>query len=293
MKTTRKVTTEQKTETADRPTQVGGLAELKALLTAGHVIERVEITPALAKEILAEMPKNRPIRLARVKQYARAMRAGTWNPSLGGTISFFTSGVLADGQHRLLAVVEADVSIVVNLQPGVQTLIGQDEAATRSLADFLAMRDVPNAPAVAGATRGAYRAAVEDSSGAGIADHLRYFEQNDKVLIESGQRAHEWLDSVQIRSNRVMQAPQLAEVRAVAVLGHGLAADQVDVYLKDLVAGGVANEATRRMYERLTRSKKRRVGRTIEFLIDKLPSSKPKAAAAPKSTGQNQVREAA
>lgn len=68
------------------------------------ITSQVEVvTPAAAKALLARNKGNRPVRQARVQQYADAMRAGLWRVAQAILVDW--DGVLLDGQHRLHAVV--------------------------------------------------------------------------------------------------------------------------------------------------------------------------------------------
>jgi hypothetical protein len=79
---------------------------------AGNItIELVDVSPALAQAWLnLNHDENRRIKKARVSQYARTMRAGGWMPTTE-TIKFDSLGQLMDGQHRLLAVISAGVTV--------------------------------------------------------------------------------------------------------------------------------------------------------------------------------------
>lgn len=71
----------------------------------------VDVGPQLAREWLARNhPRNRVISAARVADYARHMREGTW-PLTHQGIAFNTSDQLIDGQHRLHAVIGAGVVV--------------------------------------------------------------------------------------------------------------------------------------------------------------------------------------
>lgn len=72
-------------------------------------VEYVYITPDKAKEILAKHPLNRHAASAVIDRYARDMKAGNWKLN-GQTIKIASNGNLIDGQHRLKASVEANVS---------------------------------------------------------------------------------------------------------------------------------------------------------------------------------------
>lgn len=71
------------------------------------MIEQVQMTPGLAKKMLASNADNqRNLRMSKVEQYVRDMLAGHW-PITGETIKVATDGALIDGQHRLTAVLHA------------------------------------------------------------------------------------------------------------------------------------------------------------------------------------------
>lgn len=82
---------------------------------------RIEtITPEIATAYLKKNVKNRHVRKNTITKYARDMKNGKWQLNPQG-ISFYEDGSLADGQHRLMAVVSAGVPV-----------------------DFLVVYDVPN-----------------------------------------------------------------------------------------------------------------------------------------------------
>lgn len=75
----------------------------------------VDVTPALALQWLGANRENRNVSKERVRQYADQMRRGQWALT-GDAIRFDTDNRLVDGQHRLLAVLEAagdDVNFTV------------------------------------------------------------------------------------------------------------------------------------------------------------------------------------
>lgn len=94
------------------------------------------VTPDLARSWLDHNKENRPIRQAFVERWARTMRAGKWRLTHEG-IAFDTEGRLIDGQHRLLALVLAGVSVQFtvfrNVDPEARIVIGT--GATRSAFD--------------------------------------------------------------------------------------------------------------------------------------------------------------
>lgn len=105
----------------------------------GMQIEHVYVTPGIARQMLARNENNRNLRPNTVATYARDMQKGNWRPT-AETIKFDWHGRLIDGQHRLHAVIAADVSVGLtiarNLDPEAQTVL--DMGARRTAADALA-----------------------------------------------------------------------------------------------------------------------------------------------------------
>lgn len=113
----------------------------------------VDITPDIAKKWLAQNTHNRNLRERVVNGYAADMRDGNWVED-GQSIRFakgdvvlldkppITGGALLDGQHRLSAIVKADVAVrmlvVSNLLDSTQETM--DTGAKRSLGDVLKLR---------------------------------------------------------------------------------------------------------------------------------------------------------
>lgn len=73
-----------------------------------EVIE--ELTPQIAAELLTLNKENRNIRSHMLKQYVSDMKSGNWK-SNGASIVIGNDGILKDGQHRLLACIQANVTL--------------------------------------------------------------------------------------------------------------------------------------------------------------------------------------
>lgn len=80
--------------------------------------ELITITPAMATKWLATTKRNRSLSPATVKAYAADMRAGAWKITHQG-IGFDVDGALVDGQHRLSAVIEADIPVTMPVTHGL------------------------------------------------------------------------------------------------------------------------------------------------------------------------------
>lgn len=96
------------------------------------------VTPDEARELLKTNQHNRNLRENVVEKYARDMKAGRWSLT-GEAVKVDWYGNLIDGQHRLHAIVEADVpaplTIIRNLDPETQAVM--DAGARRNTADAL------------------------------------------------------------------------------------------------------------------------------------------------------------
>lgn len=117
-------------------------------------VQRTVITPDMARELLSYNTHNRRSRSRVVSAYAADMIAGTWRWN-GESIKFGKDGVLLDGQHRLLAVIEADVPVsmlvIRGLEADTQETI--DGGAKRKFSDLLQLRGETNFTSLAAITR--------------------------------------------------------------------------------------------------------------------------------------------
>lgn len=86
-------------------------------------IKITDITPEYAQKLLGCNTNNRNIRKSRVKMYANDMKKGNWR-SNGEPIVIGDDGILRQGQHRLTAIVEANIT----LKNQVIMLVSSDEA---------------------------------------------------------------------------------------------------------------------------------------------------------------------
>jgi hypothetical protein len=107
----------------------------------GFVRSRVQkVTPARAAEMLTANTSNRPLSMSTVRSFAAAMRRGDWLVTHQG-IAFDTNGMLVDGQHRLAAIVEADLPVEITVFTDVEpdTFDVLDTGKRRNAADVLAI----------------------------------------------------------------------------------------------------------------------------------------------------------
>lgn len=112
------------------------------------------ITPAMAEVILSQNHDNRGVRPTKLAQMVADMKSGRWALN-GEPIIISKDGQLNDGQHRLMALVDAKVSLPLLFVFGVEreTRTTVDQGANRSVGDYLKMDGVQNTSTLAAVTR--------------------------------------------------------------------------------------------------------------------------------------------
>lgn len=116
--------------------------------------EVVTVTPTMAEAWLGKNRHNRNVRPQDVIRYARAMSNGEWMLT-GEALKFSADGSLVDGQHRLLAVIEAGrpvtFLVIKGLPSSVQDVL--DTGRARTAGDQLAIHGYANPTTAAAAAR--------------------------------------------------------------------------------------------------------------------------------------------
>ncbi len=127
---------------------------IKKNLKKQEVFPSVMVTPELANQLLELNTFNRPIRNRRVKHYSNQMKDGHWIFN-GDSIRLSKSGVILDGQHRLLGVLDSKKPQVWNVITGLDDAAFQsiDTGANRSSGDMLASLGYKNSNVLAGCIR--------------------------------------------------------------------------------------------------------------------------------------------
>jgi hypothetical protein len=119
----------------------------------------VRVNAALAKEWLEVNVSNRTVRNRKVIEYRRDMLGGKWK-DVGDAIRFDTNGDMCDGQHRMMALVEADEEapgltfdflVVRGVQPEDWGVI--DTGTKRTAGDQLKMAGYKNHTLLAAAAK--------------------------------------------------------------------------------------------------------------------------------------------
>jgi hypothetical protein len=110
----------------------------------------MSITPEYATKVITDYEKfcdehpserkNRPVHQSQVNTYMADMKAGRWGRNHQG-IAFDKNGILMDGQHRIWAVIESGVTIMIPVTWGLdrEAQITIDSGLKRSTADVAAI----------------------------------------------------------------------------------------------------------------------------------------------------------
>lgn len=103
-------------------------------------VQEIVLTPALAMTLLDTNKMNRKVRQDWVDYLALEMAEGRWHIN-GDTIKVDATGILADGQHRCMAVIKANFSypaiMVFDIEP--EARLTMDDPMRRKFADDLVM----------------------------------------------------------------------------------------------------------------------------------------------------------
>lgn len=148
---------------------------------SGVFSEAIELNPGLASELLKRNPDNRNIRETKILQYERDMRACRWAFN-GEPIIISQEGLINDGQHRLRALVEANVTVPMLFVFGVdrEARLTVDQGAARTAGDYLGMEGVENSTTAARIAR--LVIAIERER------HARLYRDKDVTNIEIRRR---------------------------------------------------------------------------------------------------------
>jgi hypothetical protein len=161
--------------------------KLKALIPTFNGTRTVLMDRHLAEVLLETNTGNRRVSKRRVSQLAEQMRTGQFE-NTGEPIIVSAEGILNNGQHRLLALIEADAAVEMDIRFGIprRAFTKTDTGAARTGADVLAISGVANATQISTALR--LLLAYEK----GLPEHIRDFTPNDEIF-----RAYErWPDIV-------------------------------------------------------------------------------------------------
>ena len=138
---------------------------LKAELQKLSGTKQMWVSPEIAEKWLEVNQINRPISETTVQQYVKRMQNREWCLN-GEPIIFSSTGVLLDGQHRLVAVINYGAPVEFDVRFGIDPHVFHtlNSGKTRTFSDSLALQNVPNYSNTAAAIRLVFELKEEISS---------------------------------------------------------------------------------------------------------------------------------
>lgn len=146
------------------------------------------ITPTLALEMLQKNTNNRRVSKERVQRYADDMEKGLWFEN-GESIVVTESGVIADGQHRLMAIVKANYAakFVIVTVSDVEAK-SYDVGKARSVMDMVRINGSENlkrlSPEVCKAARFIYVEKIMKKNTVSEAEITSFLESHIDLLLD-------------------------------------------------------------------------------------------------------------
>lgn len=144
---------------------VNEFPDLWELITRKHGMHKVTLSPAESAVLMELNNRNRTIKEKSLNRLVRILEKDHWR-LIGNAVTIDVNGDIVDGQHRLMASVEAQKPITVYLltgaDPDSRDVI--DTGARRSFGDALTIHGYRNTSQLAG----------------GIALHQRYLQAADQ-----------------------------------------------------------------------------------------------------------------
>lgn len=109
-------------------------------------IEKILITPTMAKELLEKNISNRNVKPKTVLRYSNDMLNGNWLEDTAELIAISKLGVLLNGQHRLLAIIKSNTSHKIHLATGVPDEVFKvvDTGSSRNTNDIFKIDNILN-----------------------------------------------------------------------------------------------------------------------------------------------------
>lgn len=157
--------------------------------------EVVDMNPGLAAELLRRNPDNRNIRDQKAAHFASDMSAGRWVFN-GEPVIIASDGQLNDGQHRMQAIMDANLVIPMLVVFGLprESRFTLDQGSARTASDYLHMDGIIHSTLSAGIAR--LVKAYEESDGRNITKAKEYTNAEivervkaDSAIIEAAQYA--------------------------------------------------------------------------------------------------------
>lgn len=210
--------------------------------------ELLTITPELAAQLLTINTNNRPPNKSIVTFYANQMAAGLWKENTGEAIKVSKSGVLLDGQQRLMAVVKSGVTIkmliISDLDDSVFDVL--DTGKPRGAADVFELSSIKSANRVASIIR-RYKLYKAGYLTEGASGSNKTHTSNAILLSEYHLRSEFWQYACNL-SGRLYDAfsgvLNASEIGFLYAIFYDISPEQAEPFLNQLATGeGIQNNS--------------------------------------------------
>lgn len=244
--------------------ELGGIPISSVDVTSGERgCYTVIITPLDAQRLLSNNSRNRKIAQNTVARYTHDMKNGMWDWCDGDTpLKFGEGGVLRNGQHRLTAQVQANVTGAYDIRTGVpeESYKVMDTARPRSLADYFYGKVYPTQVSAMGNRIVAASHGLIRPTGSFTGTTTKGAEQGKHRVIARGKGSVSRLECIEFTEahyDELIQYVKLgARIRAQnrvggeAVYGSALYIDRISVeeaerFVSDYVLGENGTSATK------------------------------------------------
>ena len=151
-------------------------AKLSELVSSFYGTKVLLVDKRLAEAMLGFNTANRTLNRRKVDRLVSQMQGGTFE-NTGEPVILSREGVLNDGQHRLAALVEADVTVDMDVRFGIarKVFTKTNTGTARTSSDVLTIRGVSGGTAIAPAVR------LLVLYGRGLPESIREFVSNSEV----------------------------------------------------------------------------------------------------------------
>ncbi len=213
-------------------------------------VEKVRITPDMARALLATSKGNRSLRKAAL--YTDLMKRGEWHNN-GDTIRMFDDGTLQDGHNRLTAVIQSGIPMDAIMVSGLtkEAALTVDKGSVRTGADNILFKNmdigIENANILTGAIN---HILLHDAgvpwygSGGGTAKYLT----DSKRLAFLDSNIDALMDSVEFSKNVIGRGTAMmpkSAITALHYLGCRVNSDSTERFMRIVFTGyGVEPETT-------------------------------------------------
>jgi hypothetical protein len=221
-------------------------------------VQKKLITPAKAVELLQSNVKNRRPKNPVVLKYARDMAEGKWKNDTYELIKVSKSGIILDGQHRLMAVVKSNAPTYFHIVEGLEDSIFDvlDTGSSRNASDVFKINNIKYHSSIP-AIITAYDILSDSRSGRNTQVNRK--KTNADLLEEYNLNSRKW-DSIAKDSH--MLYIQFGKILTMSFIGSFIAffndidTDDSIKFMSQLCSGkGVANDTINNLRMRLVNEK--------------------------------------